>query len=297
MLREDGIVLDDGTVSRLSDELWYVTTTTAHASRILAHMEFHRQAVWPHIAVEVTDVTEQLAGVALAGPRSRAVLGRAVEGSDVSDTALPFMGVAEARIAGCPALLLRISFSGELAYEIHTPAGHGTRVWQALMATGEGEAIVPYGTEAMGMLRLEKGHPAGAELDGRTTPADLGLERLASRKKDYVGRAAQGRPALLDAKRLRLVGLVPEDGRTPIRPGAQIVEDPAAPVPAPSLGHVTSADFSPMLDRPIALALVSGGAERKGQTHHAIYALKDETVAVVVTDPVFFDPEGKRLHG
>ena len=297
MLREDGIVLDDGTVSRLSDDLWYVTTTTAHASRILAHMEFHCQAVWPDLAVEVTDVTEQLAGIALAGPLSRAVLARAVAGAEVDDTVLPFMGVAEARIAGCPVLLLRISFSGELAYEIHTPSGHGIRVWQALMAAGEGEAIGPYGTEAMGMLRLEKGHVAGAELDGRTTPADLGLERLASRKKDYVGRAALERSALLDPDRLRLVGLVPEDGRSPICAGAQVVEDPAAPAPAPSLGHVTSADLSPMLDKPIALALVSGGPERKGQRLHAAYPLKGESVAVIVTDPVFFDPEGRRLHG
>jgi sarcosine oxidase subunit alpha len=207
------------------------------------------------------------------------------------------MGAKEARIAGCPALLLRISFSGELAYEIHTPSGYGTRVWQALIAAGESEGIVPYGTEAMGMLRLEKGHVAGAELDGRTTPADLGLERLASRNKDYVGRAALDRPALLDPKRLRLVGLLPEDGRSPIRAGAQIIEDPAAPTPLPILGHVTSADLSPMLEKPIALALVSGGLERKGQTLHATYPLKGETVAVVVTDPVFFDPEGKRLHG
>jgi heterotetrameric sarcosine oxidase alpha subunit len=297
MLREDGMVLDDGTVSRLSDDLWYVTTTTAHAARILAHMEFHRQAVWPDLAAEITDVTEQLAGIALAGPRSRAVLARAVDGADVSDAALPFMGVAEARIAGCPVLLLRISFSGELAYEIHTPSGHGTRVWEALMAVGEAEGIVPYGTEAMGMLRLEKGHVAGAELDGRTTPADLGLGRFASRKKDYVGRAALERPALLDPDRLRLVGLVPEDGRTPIRPGAQIVDDPAVPAPVPSLGHVTSADVSPMLDKPIALALVSGGLGRKGQTLHAMYPLRGETAAAVVTDPVFFDPEGRRLHG
>ncbi|MGH6915621.1 MAG: aminomethyltransferase family protein, partial [Geminicoccales bacterium] len=297
MLREDGIVLDDGTVSRLSDNLWYVTTTTAHAARILAHMEFHRQAVWPDLAVELTDVTEQLAGIALAGPGSRAVLARAVGAADVSDAALPFMGAKEARIAGCPVLLLRISFSGERAYEIHTPSGYGSRVWGVLMAAGENEGIVPYGTEAMGMLRLEKGHAAGAELDGRTTPADLGLERLASRKKDYVGRAAQGRPALLDPKRLRLVGLVPEDGRSPIRPGAQIVEDPVSSAPVPSLGHVTSADFSPMLEKPIALALVSGGLKRKGQTLHATYPLKGETVAVVVSDPVFFDPEGRRLRG
>jgi sarcosine oxidase subunit alpha len=194
-------------------------------------------------------------------------------------------------------LLLRISFSGELAYEIHTPAGYGTAVWQAVLAAGAGEGIVPYGTEAMGTLRIEKGHVAGAELDGRTTPEDLGLGRMASRKKDYVGRAALGRPALVAPDRLRLVGLIAKDGRSAIRSGAQLVADPEAPPPVPMLGHVTSADFSPILEQPIALALVAGGLARKGETLHAMYPLRGERTEVVVTEPGFVDPEGLRLHG
>ncbi len=194
MLREDGMVFDDGTVSRLGETTYYVTTTTANAAPVMAHMEFHRQAVWPELAVEVTSITDQWAGMALAGPNSRTVLARAVDGADVGDPALPFMGVLPATIAGCPVRLFRISFSGELAYEIHTPADYGTRVWQAVFEAGAGAGIVAYGTEAMGALRIEKGHVAGAELDGRTTPADLGLGRMASRRKDYVGRAAP-RPA------------------------------------------------------------------------------------------------------
>ena len=297
MLREDGMVLDDGTVSRLGETTYYVTTTTANAARVMAHMEFHRQAVWPELAVEVTSITDQWAGMALAGPNSRGVLARAVEGADVGDAALPFMGVMPASIAGCPVRLFRISFSGELAYEIHTPADYGTQVWQALFEAGAPDRIVAYGTEAMGTLRIEKGHVAGAELDGRTTAADLGLGRLASRKKDYIGRAALDRPALVDPARPRLVGLMAKDGRSPIRSGAQIVADPGAKPPVAMLGHVTSADFSPTLEQPIALALVANGPERKGETLYAAYPLRGEATPVIVTDPVFVDPEGRRLHG
>jgi heterotetrameric sarcosine oxidase alpha subunit len=297
MLREDGMVLDDGTVSRLGDEAFYVTTTTANAGPVMAHMEFHRQAVWPELAVEVTSITDQWAGMALAGPKSRAVLARVVEGAAVDDNALPFMGVLRAKVAAAPVLLLRISFSGELAYEVHTPAGYGTLVWQALLATGAADGIVPYGTEAMGTLRIEKGHVAGAELDGRTTAEDLGLGRMASRKKDYVGRAALERVALKAPGRLQLVGLVARDGRSPIRSGAQIVADPKAPPPALMLGHVTSADFSPTLEQPIALALVADGRQRRGETLHAMYPLRDEAAEVVVSDPVFVDPEGRRPRG
>ncbi len=297
MLREDGMVFDDGTVSRLGETTYYVTTTTANAAQVMAHMEFHRQAVWPELAVEVTSITDQWAGMALAGPNSRAVLARAVERADVGDAALPFMGVVAAGIAGCPVRLFRISFSGELAYEIHTPADYGARVWQAVLEAGASAGIVAYGTEAMGTLRIEKGHVAGAELDGRTTPADLGLGRMASRRKDYVGRAALDRPALADPARPRLVGLVAKDGRSPIRSGAQLIADPAARPPVPVLGHVTSADFSPTLEQPIALALIAGGPERRGETLHAAYPLRGETTEVTVTDPVFVDPEGRRLHG
>ena len=297
MLREDGMVFDDGTVSRLDEVTFYVTTTTAGAAHVMAHMEFHRQAVWPELAVEVTSITDQWAGMALAGPRSRAVLARAVTDAEVGDATLPFMGVLAATIAGCPVRLLRISFSGELAYEIHTPADYGTRVWQALLDAGESDGIVLYGTEAMSTLRIEKGHVAGPEIDGRTTPADLGLGRMASRGKDYVGRAALERPALADPERPRLVGLLAKDGRSPIRSGSQIVADPAAAAPVAMQGHVTSADFSPMLSQPIALALLVGGLERKGETLHAAYPLRGESTAVIVTDPVFVDPEGRRLHG
>jgi sarcosine oxidase subunit alpha len=244
--------------------------------------------------VQVTSETEQWAAMALAGPRSRAVLARAIEDLDVSDKALPFMGVGFGRIAGAPIRVFRISFSGELAYEINASADYGRAVWEALLAAGSSDDIAPYGTEAMGVLRIEKGHVAGPELDGRTTAEDLGLGRLVSAKKpDFIGKHLMGRPGLIDPKRLRLVGLVPVDGKTRIRAGAQIAAETA---PAASLGHVTSTAFSPSLGHPIALALLRGGLQRKGETLRALFPLDGSAVAVRVVEPVFVDPEGARLR-
>ena len=299
MLREDGIVFDDGTTSRIADNRYFMTTTTANAAAVLTHLEYLLQIVWPELHVQVTSETDQWAAMALAGPRARTVLARVVEGLDVSDASLPFMGVREAQIAGFPARFFRISFSGELAYEINTPADHGVALWEALLAAGAGEDIIPYGLEAMGVLRIEKGHVAGPELNGRTTAEDLGLGRMVSAKKpDFIGKHLRERPALKEAGRLRLVGLVPADGTSKLRPGAQIVAEAAPTLPGKSLGHITSTAHSPTLGHSVALALVSGGAARKGETLYAAYLLEDgATVPVRVVDPVFVDPEGKRLHG
>jgi len=275
-----------------------MTTTTANAAAVLMHLEHLLQIVWPELRVHVTSETEQWAAMAVAGPRSRAVLAKAVEGVDVADATLPYMGVCEGRIAGVPVRIFRISFSGELAYEVNTPADHGRAVWEALLAAGAGDGIIPYGTEAMGVLRIEKGHIAGPELDGRTTADDLGLGRMVSAKKpDFIGKHLRLRPGLTDAARLRLVGLEPVDGTSKLRSGAQIVAEPAPTLPTKSLGHITSGSTSPALGHPIALALVSGGPSRKGETLYASYPLDGTVVAVRVVDPVFVDPEGKRLHG
>lgn len=297
MLREDGIVLDDGTTSRLGEHRYFMTTTTANAGKVMTHLEYYLAVVWPELKVQVTSVTEQWAGIAVAGPRSRDLLQRAMTGIDLSNGALAFMGVGDGKLAGIPARVFRISFSGELAYEVNVPAGFGIDAWEALMAAGRPLDIVPYGLEAMGVMRIEKGHVVGAELDGRTTPSDLNMDRLVSRKKDFIGRQLLRRPGLTDPQRPRLVGLVPLDGRSRIRAGAQLVAEPAAPPPVPMLGHVTSACFSPTLNHPIALALVRGGLESKGQVLHAAFPLRNENVAVRVVEPVFVDPEGRRLHG
>jgi sarcosine oxidase subunit alpha len=299
MLREDGIVFDDGTTSRIGEQRYFMTTTTANAAAVLMHLEYLLQIVWPELRVQVTSETDQWAAMALAGPRARTVLARVVEGLDVSDASLPFMGVREAHIAGCPARIFRISFSGELAYEINTPADYGRTLWEALLSAGSAEDIIPYGLEAMGVLRIEKGHVAGPELNGRTTAEDLGLGRLVSAKKpDFIGKHLCERSALKDAGRLCLVGLVPVDGSSKLKPGAQIVAEAAPTLPGKSLGHIASAAHSPTLGHSVALALVSGGMARKGATLYAAYFLEDATtVPVRVVDPVFVDPEGKRLHG
>jgi sarcosine oxidase subunit alpha len=234
--------------------------------------------------------------MALAGPRSRSVLERVAAGVDVGNASLPHMGMREIAVAGVKARIFRISFSGELAYEINVPADQGTAVWEALLAAGAPDGITAYGTEAMGVMRIEKGHVAGAELDGNTTAEDLGLGRLVSGKKDFIGRRSLTRPALAEASRLRLVGLAPVDSAQRIRSGAQLVEDPSAPAPVKMLGHVTSTAFSPSLGHSIALALLSGGLERKGAVLQAAFPLRNETVAVRVIDPVFLDPQGERLH-
>ncbi|MGQ0663018.1 MAG: sarcosine oxidase subunit alpha family protein [Pseudomonadota bacterium] len=296
MLREDGIVFDDGTTSRLDENRFLMTTTTANAVKVMANLEYYLQVVWPELCVQATSVTEQWAAMALAGPNSRDVLARVANGMEVSNQALPFMGAREATVAGIPARIFRISFSGELAYEINVPADHGLAAWEAVLAAGHEFDIVPYGTEAMGVLRIEKGHPAGPELDGRTTPEDLGLGRLVSKTKDFVGRRLLSRPALVDSNRHRLVGLVPVDGTTRVRAGSQIVEDPGAAPPVAMIGHVTSVANSPNLGHPIALALLARGLARQGEIVHAVYPLKREHVPVRVVDPVFFDPEGTRLH-
>jgi sarcosine oxidase subunit alpha len=268
----------------------------------MAHLEFLLQAVWPELRVQVASVTDHWAGIAVAGPRSRALLEKAVEDCRLDDETLPFMGIAEGRIGGTPVRIFRISFSGELAYEVNVAADHGTGVWEALMSAGKELDVIPYGLEAMAVMRIEKGHVAGQELDGRTTPEDLGLGRMASRKKHYVGRRLLEREGLADPDRPRLVGLVPKDGRTKIDAGAILVEGPAlAPAhghgPIEKLGHVTSVTWSENLGKPIALALLSGGQRRKGQPLYAAYPLRNRTVAVEVTEPCFIDPEGERLRG
>jgi sarcosine oxidase subunit alpha len=296
MLREDGMVFDDGTTSRVGETTYLMTTTTANAVKVMAHLEYYLQVVWPELRVQVTSVTEQWAAIAIAGPKCRHVLAPVMDGMDVGPAALPFMAVRDGSLRGIPARIFRISFSGELAYEINVPAEFGQAAWEALMAAGAPHGIIPYGVEAMGVMRIEKGHVAGPEINGQTTPHDLGLGRMVSTRKEFVGSAMLQREALRDPNRKAFVGLEPVDGRSRLRGGAQIVVDPKASPPVPMIGHVTSACFSPTLGRPIALALVSGGLRRKGETLHACHPLRGETVAVKVVEPVFVDPLGGRLH-
>jgi glycine cleavage system aminomethyltransferase T len=294
MLREDGFVMDDGTTTRLGGDRWVMTTTTANAALVLEHMEFAHQVLWPELDVGFVSVSDQWAQFSVAGPRARAVL-EAVLGpeQDLSDAALPYMGAGEYRFGGRTARLFRISFSGELAFELAVPARLGERAVEAITAAG----AVPYGVEALGVMRIEKGHPAGGELNGQTTARDLGMGRMMSSKKDYIGRAMAERPALLAAGRPALVGLRPVDKASRLRAGAHFL-----PLGAPSSiehdqGWMTSVAHSPSLGCWIGLGMLAGGPARIGQRVRAYDPVRNGDVEVEVVPPCFIDPEGARLRG
>jgi sarcosine oxidase subunit alpha len=298
MLREDGFVLDDGTTSRLAEDRWFMTTTTANAVRVFQHMQFCRQVLWPGLDVQLVSVTDQWAQFSVAGPRARDTLQALVDRpADVSNAALPYMAVTELSLCGgVPARLYRLSFSGELAYEIGVPARFGDALADALMAAGAPFGIAPYGTEALGVMRIEKGHAAGNEIDGRTTARDLGFGRMMFSGKDFIGRVMAGRPALLDPERPTLVGVKPADAAQRIRAGAHLIPLRAAATAANDQGVVTSAAFSPSLGHWIGLALVARGPQRIGETICATDPVRNGSVEVEVCAPCFVDPEGGRLR-
>jgi methylglutamate dehydrogenase subunit C len=293
MLREDGIVFDDGTVTRLGPEHFLVTTTTGEAAAVLEHMEFHAQTVWPELDLQFCSVTDEWAQISVAGPRSRDTLMKIVAALDLSNTAFPFMAAGEGTIGGVPARVFRISFSGELAYEVAAPSSFAEQVWEAILGAGREFGVAPYGLEAMGVLRIEKGHPAGHELGGFTTAADLGLGRLVKKTGDFVGRSLAGRPALIDPRRPRLAGIRPAEKAQRLRGGAHLVAEPGSPE---SLGHVTSVTRSVELEQWIGLALLEEAESWRDKRLWAVSPLHGERVEVVVTSPCFVDPENARVR-
>jgi sarcosine oxidase subunit alpha len=298
MLREDGFVMDDGTAARLAPDHYLMSTTTANAARVMQHLEFCHQVLWPSLDVQMVSVTEQWSQYAVAGPRARDVLRQVVDSQfDISNEAFPFMAAADVTIAGgVKARLFRISFSGELAYELAVPARYGDAVIRLLMREGRPFDLMPYGTEALGVLRIEKGHAAGNELNGQTTARDLGMARMMSRKKDYIGRVLAGRPALVAPSRPALTGFVPVEPGRRLRAGALFFTPGAANTPAALEGHMTSVCFSPALGHWIGLGLLKNGPARMGETIRACDPVRGEDYLVKASSPVFVDPEGGRLH-
>jgi methylglutamate dehydrogenase subunit C len=293
MLREDGIVFDDGTVTRFGPEHFLLTTTTGAAPAVLEHMEFHAQTVWPELDLQFCSVTDEWAQMSVAGPRSRETLTKIVAGLDLSNTAFPFMAAGEGTIGGVPARVFRISFSGELAYEVAAPSRLAEQLWEAVLDAGREFGIAPYGLEAMGVLRIEKGHPAGHELGGFTTAADLGLGRIVKKTGDFVGRILAGRPALADPRRPRLTGIRPVDKAQRLRGGAHLVAEPGA---HESLGHVTSVTRSIELEQWIGLALLEEAESWRDKRIWAVSPLHDERVEVIVTSSCFLDPDSARVR-
>lgn len=298
MLREDGFVLDDGTTARLADNHYFMTTTTANAVKIMQHLEFCQQVLWPTLDVQMVSVTEQWAQFAVAGARARAVLQRLVDpGHDISNEAFPYLAVGEVSVCGgTKARLFRLSFSGELAYEIGVPASFGDALIRAIMTAGADFGIAPYGTEALGVLRIEKGHPAGGELNGQTTAHDLGMGKLLSVKKDFIGRFMAARPALTDPERPTLVGLRPVVQGERIRAGAHLVPRDAAATAKNDQGYVTSIAYSPSRGLWLALGLLARGPERHGEIVRAADPLRGEEVLAEICPPCFVDPQGERLR-
>jgi methylglutamate dehydrogenase subunit C len=293
MLREDGMLFDDGTTSRLAPEHYLITTTTANAVAVLEHLEFQLQANCPDLRVNLSDVTDQWAQFAIAGPLAREVLAAALPQSDVSNAAIPFMAAAAVTLAGLPARLFRISFSGELAFELAVPARHALAAWTALLEAGEPLGIRPYGLDALNTLRIEKGHVTTAELNGNTSAADLGIQRLLKKQGDFIGRALAERPALKAAERLQLVGVRPVDRSRRLRNGTQLVS-PAQP--NVSLGYVTSATPSVEMEGWVGLALVAGGRSRIGTRLSGAAPVHAERTELELVSPHMVDAENLRVR-
>ena len=296
LLRDDGFIYDDGVVARMAEHSFHVTTTTGGAPRVLALMEDYLQTEWTDLRVWLTSTTEQWAVIAVQGPRAREVIAPLVD-LDVSAAAFPHMACASGSICGIPMRLFRVSFTGELGFEINVPADYGNAVWEAVWARGERLGMVAYGTESMHVLRAEKGYIIiGQDTDGTVTPDDAGLGwAIGKAKPDFVGKRSLVRPAMSSPRRRQLVGLLTRDPKVVLDEGCQVMAQPGSRPPTRPLGHVTSSYFSSNLERSIALALVAGGRARKGET---LYVPTDSgEVAAEVTGTVFLDPTGARLHG
>ena len=292
MCREDGFIYDDGVVGRLAEDRFHVTTTTGGAARVLNHMEDYLQTEFPHLKVWLTSVSEQWAVIAVQGPKAAEIVGAHCEGIDLSAESFPMMSVREGTICGVPTRLFRMSFAGEDGFEVNVPADHGRAVWGQLMATGEGMGACAYGTEAMHVLRAEKGFIiVGQDTDGTVTPHDAGLSwAIGKNKTDLVGIRGLKRPDLVKAGRRQLVGLAPVDGKTVLEEGAQIVADPGQAAPMTMIGWVSSSYWSANCRMPIAMALVEDGFERTGKTLH-VSAPGGGFTEVTVRDTQFWNPK------
>ena len=296
LLKEDGFITDDGVSARLAPDRFHLSTTTGGAARVLNMMEDYLQTEWPDLDVWLTSTTEHWAVIAVQGPRARDVLAPLVSGIDLSADSFPHMAVREGLICGLPMRLFRVSFTGELGFEVNVPSAFGRGVWEAIMAAGAEHDITPYGTETMHILRAEKGYIiVGQDTDGTVTPFDAGLDWAVGKKKlDFVGKRSLARPDIVADGRKQLVGLLTEDPGEVLEEGAQIVFDPNQSIPMKMVGHVTSSYWSEALGRSIAMAVIAGGKQRMGETVHV--PMPDKTIKAVIGGTVFYDPEGARLN-
>jgi methylglutamate dehydrogenase subunit C len=295
MLNDDGVLLDDGTTTRLSETRYFMTTTTAQAGEVMSWLEFLLQTAWTDLKVHVTSITDEWAAMVVSGPKARATLELAFPGQDVSDARLPYMGCLEFSLDRVPLRLIRLSFSGELAYEIYTPADYGVALWEHLLKTGAPLGIKPYGLEALASLRIEKGHVAGGELDHRNTLDDLGLGKMASKEKAFVGRELRQRPLLQAPERWSLIGIELLEGEKKLR-GGSILFASGDEIKGHGRGYITSVTWSTELNKFIALGLYQGGLKHAGAEIICAFPLKNEQVRARIVSPMFIDPNGERLR-
>ena len=298
MLREDGIAYDDGTTARLGERHFVMTTTTANAVLVLRRLEFARQCLWPGLDVHLISITDGWAQFAVAGPNSRALLQMIVDKDfDISNAAFAFMACAEITVCGgTPARLFRISFSGELAYEVAVPARFGDSLFRTLLAAGEEFGAVAYGTEALGVMRIEKGHAAGNELNGQTTALNLGLARMVSKKKDCIGNTLSERPELNRDDAINLVGFRPVNRSEMLVAGAHFITKGDEANMANDQGWMSSVAYSPSLGHSIGLGFIKQGDARKGEIVRAVNPAYNSEVEVEIVSAHFVDPEGERLR-
>jgi sarcosine oxidase, subunit alpha len=304
MLGEDGMIMDDGVSSRVAEDEFLMTTTTGGAANVLSHLEDYLQTEWTDLKVYLTSVTEQWAVASLNGPKARALLSELCDDVDLSPESFKFMEWKEATVAGIPARIFRISFTGDLAFEINVPADKGMALWTALMTAGAKYGITPYGTEAMHVLRAEKGFIiVGQDTDGSLNPHDMDMSWIIGKDKDdFIGKRSLTRKDMSDPMRKQYVGILTDDPKEVLPEGAQLVNVADAPAsaapksPVPMQGHVSSSYWSSAAGRSIALGIVKGGIARKGET--LIVPMPDgRNVKVTLTDTVFVDAEGARQHG
>jgi sarcosine oxidase, subunit alpha len=297
MLGLDGMVADDGVAMRVAEDRFFVTTTTSGAALVLDRFEEWLQTEWTDLRVFCTSVTEQWSDVAIAGPRARDVVRAMGTDIDLSNDSFPFMTFRDGTVAGAPARVARVSFTGELSFEVMVPAGYGRHVWDAVVTAGERFDLTPYGTETMHVLRAEKGFViVGQDTDGTVTPFDLGMDWIVNMAKgDFVGRRSLARSGATRRGRKQLVGLLPENPSSLLPEGAQLVLDERGSLPEPMAGHVTSSYRSAALGRTFALAMLQDGHAMHGRTVSA--PLDGGTIRAAVTEPVFYDPGGARRDG
>ena len=292
------MAMDDGTTARLGEHHFVMTTTTANAGPVFRHMEVCRPCLWPELDGNLISTTDGWAQFAVAGPNARKLLQKVVDPEhDITNEAFPFMACAELTICGgTKARLFRISFSGELAFEIAVPARYGDSLMRVLMAVGEEFDVVPYGTEALGVMRIEKGHAAGNELTGQTSAANLGMGRMVSKKKDCIGNTLSERPDLNRDDGLRLVGFKPVNRVETLTSGAHFIALGKSAVMDNDEGWMSSVTFSPELGHSIGIGFIKQGSERLGEVVRAVDLVRGKDIEVEIVSAHFIDPEGERLR-